>query len=241
MHPPPERELIAEIFRGTRGTVLEGELILGGSSGLFAFATSAPAFTEDLDFLVREELVEAHGSEVIEVLATLGYSRLPETPTFTAAGRPTFDLVGYSPVPGDRLSRPAPLRVMVFGELGTILDDPRTADRYPDGVVALSPAAFCAVKLLTLRVEKGSKDKLQALLVIAERSSDRQFASTLAGILGRFETERQSDALADAQAAFLSLERDPAFRDHGAEGYAAFLEGVAAGYRKLQEILEGHG
>ena len=51
-----EHDLIDNLFFGLRGTFLEGQLILGGSSGLFAFPTNAPAYTENLDFYIQEEL-----------------------------------------------------------------------------------------------------------------------------------------------------------------------------------------
>jgi hypothetical protein len=238
MSSRPEHELIHELFQGLRSTFLEGQLILGGSSGLFAFPTAAPAFTEDLDFLVHEDLVVARGSEIVKLLSDLGFRRAPETPTFTAPGRPTFDLVGYSTTLfTDHLSPAGPLQVMVFGDLGVVLSEPGSVARGPTGVLALSPAGFCAVKLLTVRVEKGSKDKLQALLVIAEQAADREFRAKLFQILDRFGVDRLQDALADAQVAFLSCQKDPGFRDHGAEAYAAFLENLEAGYRALVEIL----
>lgn len=112
-----------------RGTLLEDQLVLGGSSGLLGFATSAPAFTDDADFLIREDLV------------------------------------------------------------------------------------------------------------VDERAQDPAFREGLRRILGRFDSERRSDALGDAQMSFLSLQRDPEFRDHGAEGYARFLDRVEAGYRQLVSLL----
>lgn len=234
----PEREVIAGLFRCLQGTFLEGQLILGGSSGLFAFPTTAPAFTEDLDFLVLEDLVEARGAEIVSVLAAAGYSRTQETSTFTCPGRPGFDLVGYSMRDSsDHLSPPGPLQVMVFGDLGVVLREPGSILGCPPGVVALSPAGFVAVKLLTVRVEKGAKDKLQALLVVSEHAADDVFRETLPRILARFEPERSKDALADAHLAFLSLQREPGFRDHGAEGYAAFLERVESGYETLLGIF----
>jgi hypothetical protein len=239
-----QEDFIAALCKGLRGTFLEGRLILGGSSGLFGFRTDTPAFTEDLDFLVEEGLVAARGGEIVRLLASLGYDRVPETPTFTAPGRPSFDLVGYSSSDfADRLSAPGPLQVMVFGDLGVILGDPESVERTPAGMPALSPAAFCAVKLMTMRIEKGSKDKLQALLVVAERASEAAFRARLLRILGRFDRERRTDAVADSQMAFLSLQRDPDFRDHGAEGYARFLSQAESGYRALVEILQGapHG
>lgn len=238
MAPGPERQLIIDLSRGVKGTFLEGQLIVGGSSGLLAFPTETPAFTEDIDFLILEDLVAARGAEVVRLLEGLGYLREPETPTFTSPGRPAFDLVGYSTKDfSDHLSPPGFLQVMVFGDLGVVLAAEGSVETDPAGAKALSPAGFCVVKLMTVRVEKGAKDKLQALLVIAEREEDARFRQSMGRILKRFDRDRRRDAVADAQSAFLSLQQDPEFRDRGAEGYAALLTRVEAGYQHLTEIL----
>jgi len=244
MHDGPEVELIRDLARQLRGTVLEREMILGGSSGLFGFSTGVPAFTEDLDFLIREELVVAEGIRIIDLLGRVGFQRQPDTPTFTAPGKPMFDLVGYSTAnPADHLSPPGPLRVMVFGDIGIVLGAPSSVTTDADGVAALSPFAFCALKLTTVRVEKGSKDKLQALLVIRERRDDRSFREGFLAALSRFDRDRIADAFGDAQAAFLSLQRDPEFRDRGAEGYRALLERAEEGFAVLNAWFAGglHG
>ncbi len=242
MSPGAESQLIARLVRGTRGTLLEDRLILGGSSGLYGFETATPAFTEDLDFLIDEDLVSSRGSEILEVLKKLGYQHHLDTPTFTSPGDPTFDLVGYSRQDfTDHLSPPGSLRVMVFGELGIILEEACSVHRGPSGGLALTPAGFCAAKLTTLRVEKGAKDKLQALLVVAERELDPAFRECLRRIFARFDSDRRQDALADAQAAFLSLQRDPEFRDRGAEGYVVFLRRVESGYGALLRYLGEKG
>jgi hypothetical protein len=235
----PESQLIQDLFRGLAGTFLDGEMILGGSSGLFGFPTATPAFTEDLDFLIREDHVASRGAEIVDLLKGLGYEHVPETPTFTSPGRPTFDLVGYSSKDFiDHLSLPGgPLRVMVFGDLGAILREGCSVQEGPSGGRVLTPAGFCAAKLMTLRVEKGAKDKLQALLVVAEREPELAFCECLRRIFSRFDGNRRNDAVADAQMAFLSLQRDPEFRDRGAEGYLKFLERVESGYRALLRIL----
>jgi hypothetical protein len=239
MNDGAKQKLLDELFAGLRGTFLEGQLILGGSSGLLAFPTSAPAYTEDLDFYLSEELAITRGAEIVALLTELGYRRQPETPTFSAPRRPSFDLVGYSTTKQtDHLSPPGALQVMVFGDLGIILACARSADRDPTGRTALSPAGFVAVKLTTIRVEKGSKDKLQALLVISERSADRRFRESLSKILRPFGEETRRDILADAQMAFLALQKDPTFRDHGAERYASFLGELESGYRTLIEIVK---
>lgn len=129
------------------------------------------------------------------------------------------------------------LRVMVFGELGRILRDPESVETGLSGIRTLAPAAFCAVKLLTLRVEKGAKDKLQALLVVAERKDNARFLAGLSRLLRAFGSDRVLDVVGDAQAAFLALQRDPAFRDHGAEGYSRFVQQAEAGQKALVELL----
>ena len=130
---------------------------------------------------------------------------------------------------------------MVYGDLGVVLASPASVHRAPGGAPSLSPAAFCAVKLMTLRVEKGFKDKLQALLVIGERKSVPEFTRNLRDILACFDSDRRADAFADGQAAFLALQQDPEFRDRGAEGYKAMMAGAEEGYRALQTIAKGGG
>ena len=244
MSAQTERSLISEIAKGLKGTFLDGQLILGGSSGLFVFPTSAPPFTEDIDYLVREDLVVSRGVEIVGLLERLGFRRAAETPTFTSPGRLSLDLVGYSLLDStDHLSPAGPLQVMVFADLGIALGSPESVERHSDGTVALSPAGFCSLKLMTMRVEKGSKDKLQALLVIAERAPDSGFRGELARILKSFGMERRRDASADAQVALLSLQKDPTFKDHGAEGYSSFVASAEKGYQTLLEILKeaSHG
>jgi hypothetical protein len=179
------------------------------------------------------------GAEIVKIFTDLGYRRQPESPTFTAPARPSLDLVGYSTtIRTDHLSPPGPLQVMVFGDLGVILSCSGGVAKHPTGQSVLSPAGFAAVKLTTLRVEKGAKDKLQALLVVAERAGDPSFRKTLCEILERFGAEACGDILADAQVAFLSLQKDPAFHDHGAERYVAWLGRLELGYRTLVEIVK---
>jgi hypothetical protein len=55
--------------------------------------------------------------------------------------------------------------------------------------------------------------------------------------LWQFGDDVCRDVLADAQVAFLSLKDDPTFRDHGAERYASFVEGLESGYGTLVEIV----
>ena len=64
------------------------------------------------------------------------------------------------------------------------------------------------------------------------------FRETLNEILGHFGEEMCGDILSDAQVAFLALQKDPTFRDHGAERYVSLLDGLESGYRALVEIVK---
>jgi hypothetical protein len=125
-------------------------------------------FGEYGSLYLSEEIAITRGAEIVALLTEPGYRRQPKTPTFSDSERPSFDLVGYSTTKRtDHLSPPGALQVMVLGDLGIILACAKIVDRDPTGRAALSPAGFVAVKLTTIRVEKGSKDKLQALLAIS--------------------------------------------------------------------------
>ena len=128
---------------------------------------------------------------------------------------------------------------MVFEDLSRIIGAADATISVADVGCALTPAGFVASKLLTERAHKGAKDKIQALLVIAERSLDAAFRADLAGLLSHFDAERLDDALADAQGAFMALANDPSFRDAGAEGYATAALDAGRGLEVLTEVLDG--
>ncbi len=84
----------------------------------------------------------------------------------------------------------------------------------------------------------GAKDKIQALLVLAERAGDERFAADVARLLGAAPPERIEDVRGAAQDAAIALARDPLFSDAGAEGYASTKRQVEAGLLRLEAILE---
>lgn len=102
----------------------------------------------------------------------------------------------------------------------------------------MKPASFVIVKLLTERAHKGAKDKLQALLVLAERGEDEAFEAEVYGLLAAVDRERLADLRASAQGAVFSLQRDPTFSDAGAEGYAPMRHLVEIGLARLSALLE---
>lgn len=216
------------------------DAVLVGSSGLFGFETRVPALTEDIDVAVSEEIVLRHGRAIVEMLTRQGFEHEPGTATFVRPeGGVSFDLLGYGdPEEGDHIGGAGLLRVMVFEDISRIVGEQRATTALPQGGRALSPAGFVASKLLTERAHKGAKDKIQALLVIAERASDSDFEVELRRLLAAVDPVRIEDLRAGAQDAFLALERDPLFSDAGAEGYAPTLKQVEVGLERIHRLLD---
>ncbi len=213
--------------------------VLVGSSGLFGFASSVPALTEDIDVSVPEPLVSQRGPEIVDGLASEGFEHEPGTATFVSADGVAFDLLGHGePEEGDHIGGAGVLRVMVFEDISRIVGELGATAALPEGGRALTPAGFVATKLLTERAHKGAKDKLQALLVLAERAGDVRFEAELSRLLAAVDPVRLDDVRAGAQDAFLALGRDPTFADAGAEGYAPALRQAEIGLERLTAILE---
>ncbi|MFH1177387.1 MAG: hypothetical protein V1750_08265 [Acidobacteriota bacterium] len=226
-----------------RRTVAGDRAILVGSSGLLGLETEVAPLTEDVDIAIPAAIVEQQGASLVAGLAEEGFAHLAGSATFVGERDGVgLDLLGYGhPAEGDHIAGGEPLRVMVFSDLSRLLAMPAATQTLPGGARALTAAGFVACKLLTERGHKGAKDKLQALLVLAERGQDPGTLADLRALLREFEPERLDDLAASAQEAFLSLAGDPLFRDGGAEGYAPFAHQVEAGFRRLQDVLVGVG
>ena len=130
-----------------------------------------------------------------------------------------------------------PLLLGEMERLGFRLSVAGAAVPVPTGGRAFSAAALAAAKLLTIRLEKGSKDKLQALLLIDENRSDERFLSDRRALLDRFERDRVEDAVADVQAAFLSLSADPLRSDPQTSGYGGLEKALERGLALLHRLL----
>lgn len=213
--------------------------MLVGSSGLFGFETQVPALTEDIDVAVPEAIVARHGREIVEALRAQGFEHQPGTASFIGPENAVFDLLGHGDAEeGDHTGGTDVLRVMVFEDLSRLLATPQATMELPSGGRALRPAGFVIVKLLTERAHKGAKDKLQALLVLAERIGDEAFEAEVRDLLAAVDPERLADVRAAAQAAVFSLQRDPTFSDAGAQGYAPMRHQVEIGLERLSTLLE---
>ena len=213
--------------------------MLVGSSGLFGFETQVPALTEDIDIAVPEETVAEKGREIVAALRALGFDHTPGTASFSGPENAVFDLLGHGDAAeGDHTGGTDALRVMVFEDLSRLLANPGATIELPSGGRALRPASFVIVKLLTERAHKGAKDKLQALLVLAERAGDSGFEAEVHALLSVVAPERLADLRAAAQAAVFSLHRDPTFSDAGAEGYLSMRQQVEVGFGRLSALLE---
>jgi len=236
-----DRETALRVLAALRKGPVGETGVLVGSSGLFGFETQAPALTEDIDIAVPEATVAGHGREIVAALQAQGFEHQPETASFIGPENEAFDLLGHGDAQeGDHIGGGEALRVMVFEDLSWLLASPRTTIELPSGGRALRPASFVIVKLLTERAHKGAKDKLQALLVLAERAEDEAFTAELCGLLAEVDPERLADVRAAAQTAVFSLQKDPAFSDAGAEGYALLRHQIEAGLARLSALLERH-
>ena len=231
------RHELLELFSGLQGTVLAERLVLAGSSGLLAVAPSIPSLTEDIDLLLPISLVQTQEDEVLSGFESRGYRHVADTPTFISRTGGVFDLIGYSEHQmADHVAGGEGLKVMVFGDLSVIMKSPSAVVPTPEGIPALSPAAFCASKLLTVRLHKGAKDKLQALLAITTCSDDPAFVDAFVELMKRFPRWQLEDVVPDAQAAVLAVSRDASVNDYEGAGYAPFGEQLERSLKTLAEI-----
>src|SRR5262245_23416059 len=233
-----DRDSALRVLTALRRSPVGDAAVLVGSSGLFGFPTEVPALTEDVDIAVPEAAVARHGHEIVEALREQGFEHQAGTATFVGPDGAIFDLLGHGdPGQGDHIGGTEALRVMVFEDLSRVLSDPATTAKLPAGGRALTPAGFVVSKLLTERAHKGTKDKIQALLVLAEHEEE-SFVEEVVRLLADLAPVRLDDVRAGAQSAYFCLERDPSFSDSGAEGYAPVVRQVEIGLQRLLSILE---
>lgn len=234
-----DRSTALRVLAALRLTPVVDSGVLVGSSALFGFDTSVKALTEDVDVSVPESIVERDGRDIVAALSQQGFAHEAGTATFVSADGVTFDLLGHGePQAGDHIGGTGVLRVMVFEDLSRVVGEAYATTALVSGGRALTPAGFVATKLLTERAHKGTKDKLQALLVVAERHEDSTFAADLARLLRSVNPHRLDDVLAGAHDACIALGRDPRFSDAGGEGYVPVLPSVELGLELLKTHLE---
>lgn len=233
----PERGDVLSLLHRISASPLGERLILAGSSGVYGASETIPALTEDVDVLIDADWVGAHQGELLEEMRRLGFEHQPGTCTFLGPAGLSLDLVGYSRLDTvDRVGGSREVPVMVYSDLSRLLSADGSVIGLASGGRALSPAALVASKLLTIRLEKGGKDKLQALLLIEERSQDEGFLSSLRDLLAAFEPDRLEDALSDAQAASLAVSSDAVRAEPQASGYVEMSAAVRRGLEILQDL-----
>jgi hypothetical protein len=233
----PDRAEVLALLRRIQDSPLGRHLILGGSSGMYGVSETIPALTEDVDVLVDAEWLAAGEGFVLEQMRHLGFEHQPGTPTFTSADGMSLDLVGYSRMDAeDRIGGGKLVPVMVFADLSRLLPLPGATLTLAGGGRVLSPAALAIAKLLTIRLEKGSKDKLQALLVIAENGEDRDFLEQLRRYITAFPADRIEDSVADAQASLLAISADVRLAGPQAAGYAGMQSSLERGLAVLLRL-----
>jgi hypothetical protein len=238
----PERADVLSLLRQLGSSPLGERLVLAGSSGLYGVSEEIPALTEDVDVLVDADWVAAAEPFLLLEMERLGFEHQEGTSTFLRSDGLSLDLVGYSRMDAvDRIGGGRAVPVMVYSDLSKILSTDSSILELPTRGRVLSPAALAATKLLTVRLEKGSKDKLQALLLIDERSGDESFRKELRALLGLFDPDRIDDALADSQAACLAVSGDVARADAQSGGYVVMSQAIDRGLTLLRELLRTEG
>lgn len=236
--PVTSRPAALRVLAALRQTPVGDDAVLVGSSGLFGFDTRVPALTEDIDISIPEPLVEQHGRDIVDALAQQGFAHEAGTATFLGPDGDVFDLLGHGePEAGDHIGGRGLLRVMVFEDLSRVVGELNATTALPQGGRALTPAGFVVTKLLTERAHKGTKDKIQALLVIAERAGDERFEADVVRLLGTIEPVRLEDVRGAAQDALIALAHDPLFSDAGAEGYVSTKREIEIGLERLEAML----
>jgi hypothetical protein len=233
----PERSDVLSLMSRLRSSPLGERLILAGSSGLYGLSETLPALTEDVDVLIDADWVAAEEARLLQEMARLGFEHQPGTCTFLLSEGLSLDLVGYSRRDAvDRIGGGETVPIMVFSDLSKILSAPGSIIELPTQGRAMSSAALTAAKLMTIRLEKGSKDKLQALLLIEENAEDEDFSSGLRRLLALFDPDRVEDALADAQAACLAVSGDVMRAGSPPSGYAEMAQAIDRGLTILKDL-----
>lgn len=235
----PERSDVLSLMSKLRSSPLGERLILAGSSGLYGLSETLPALTEDVDVVIDADWAGAEEPRLIAEMAQLGFEHQPGTSTFLLQEGLSLDLVGYSLHDAmDRIGGGNTIPIMVFSDLSKILSAPGSIIELPTRGRAMSSAALTAAKLLTIRLEKGSKDKLQALLLIEENAGDEEFLDDLRRLLALFEPDRVEDALADAQAACLAVSGDVMRAGSPPIGYSEMSEAIDRGLTILKSLVQ---
>lgn len=233
----PERFDVLNLLRRARTSPLGDQLILAGSSGLYGVSENIPALTEDIDVLIDADWVGAHETYLLGEMVRLGLAHYSGTSTFLMPDGLSLDPVGFSRLdPVDRIGGGKIVQVMVFGDLSLVLAAPGTTFELPTQGRALTHAALAVIKLMTIRLEKGSKDKLQALLLLDENAGNPEFLEDLRRLLSLFERDRVEDALGDAQVACLAISTD-VMRAGAEGGYAEMGQAVHRGLALLKRLV----
>lgn len=213
------------------------ELVLIGSAALYRLLEDVPPMTEDVDVLLPEELLVHEEETVRRELERIGFRQAGRTATWVDPAGLSLDLVGSSSTDTlDRAGGTLQTPVMVFNDLNLILSEPAGAGRLAGRPDSLSAAGLALSKLLTLRLDKGLKDRLHALLLLARQPEDSAFDAGFLALLDRFGTECVEELFPEAQAAFIAAggtsEATPWFRE-----YASRMGDLRLGLQRLGRIL----
>lgn len=192
--------------------------------------------------MIDADWVAGNEPLLIREMKKLGFEHQAGTSTFQRQDGFSLDLVGYSRLDFvDRIGGGPTVPVMVFGDLSKILSVPGSRIELPTQGWSLSRSALTATKLLTIRLEKGSKDKLQALLLLEENKTDENFLNELRHLFELFDADRMTDAMSDAQTACLAVSGDAARADAQSSGYVEMAQAITRGLATLKQLISQEG
>lgn len=231
------RKEFERVIAELTGLSFASSMILVGSSALYRLSSRVSPMTEDVDVALPEALLVRDSKVVRGELTSCGFTQVESTATWVDRRGASVDLLTFDrDESSDRAGGAPGLPAMLFASLNRILTDPEGR-----GVVAGAPGHLSAVglvlsKLTTLRLEKGVKDRLHALLLIAEHSPRPGFRDDFVALGGRFGAEEREDMVPDAQMALLSLQDRGAGQPDWAREYVHSLEEIRSGFLLLEEM-----
>ncbi len=224
-----DRSQLDQLLALLRGTCVGGDLVLVGSAAMYLAPTSVPPMTSDADFAIDTRVLANHLAAFLDELGRLGFEQFEDTATFVHADGFSMDLLGLEAAGhGDHVVRLGGMALLAFEDICRLVEQ-EGAVGHAGGTMFLAPAALVLSKLLTWRVDKGVKDKVQALAMIGDMSADPLFIQQLRAFLVNLPQETWEDVRADAQAAFAGLDAEEA------RGYVPLAHLVAQGLEWLQQ------
>lgn len=232
------RDEFERVRRALSGLSFSRELVLVGSSALFALDSRLPPETEDVDVVVPEDILCRTPERVRGALEASGLVQVEATATWMTRDGLSVDLLAVAHgVTEDRVGGTPAMPAMVFADLARIILDDRSRGVVPGRPGHLSRAGLALSKLLTVRLEKGPKDRIHALLLIQEGAADAESLASLSSLIGELPASQREDLLPEAQLALVTISGAGVGAPDAARAYASRVDAAREGFELLREVL----